>query len=111
MRRAFRQLMYLTLMTVLAISSCKPEEGVIIDNPFESCEDAIIRDYGEPALDGCGWVVDVSTIIYKPVNLLEEFEIDGLEVLIKYDILDSTNCGMVQFAFNAISINEIYKKP
>ena len=63
------------LMTVLAISSCKPE-SVIIDNPCESCEDAIIRDSGEPALDGCGWVVDVSTIIYKPVNLLEEFKID-----------------------------------
>ncbi len=29
------------------------------DSSCNSCEDAIIRNFGDPALDGCGWVVDV----------------------------------------------------
>jgi len=34
--------------------------------------DATIYDYGEPALDGCGWVVEVGNEIYKPTNLAPE---------------------------------------
>lgn len=105
-----RFLIFLSFITILVISSCSKEEGIVNGSLCDNCEDAVIRDFGDPALDGCGWVVDVSTIIYKPQNLLPEFEIDGLEVQIRYDILDSTNCGFNQFAFNAIFITEIHKK-
>ena len=65
---------------------------------------------GNPALDGCGWVVEVASIIYKPQNLLPEYKIDSLEVKMKYKVLDSVNCGLVKNAHNAIFIEEIHRK-
>ena len=105
-----RQLIFLAFMTILLIISCKSKEGAVNDSNCSTCEDAVIRDFGDPAQDGCGWVVDVSSIIYKPQNLLPEYRIDSLEVRIKYKVLDSVNCGLIKNAHSAIFIEEIHKK-
>ncbi len=105
-----RQLFFLVFMTILVISSCKSKQDVLHDNSNNIWEDAVIRDFGDPALDGCGWVVDVSSIIYKPQNLLPEYRIDSLEVRIKYKVLDSVNCGLVKNAHSAIFLEEIHRK-
>ncbi len=97
-------------MTILVISSCISKQGVVNDSTCRTCEDAVIRNFGDPALDGCGWVVDVSSIIYKPQNLLPEYRIDSLEVRIKYKVLDSVNCGLVKNAHSAIFLEEIHRK-
>jgi len=97
-------------VNVLIISSCKSKEWAVNDSGCSTCKDAVIRDFGDPALDGCGWVVDVSSKIYKPQNLLSEYRIDSLEVRIKYKILDSVNCGLVKNAHSAIFIEEIHRK-
>lgn len=101
----------LFFITVLLIfSACKSKEGAISDITCNSCEDATIRYYGDPALDGCGWVVAASSTIYMPNNLLPEFYVDSLEVRIKYKVLDRVNCGLVKDAYPSIFIEEIYKK-
>ncbi len=90
------------LLMIMTLSSCNKEDN------FES---AVVRDFGDPAVDGCGWVVDISSIIYKPKNLPTEFEVDNLEVKMKYDKLDSkTNCGFALDVYDEIHIKEIYKK-
>lgn len=90
------------LLMIITLSSCIKEDD------FES---AVIRDFGDPAVDGCGWVVDISSIIYKPKNLPTEFEVDNLEVKMKYDILDSkANCGFAHDVYDEIHIKDIYKK-
>jgi hypothetical protein len=97
-------------MAIPVISSCKSKQGVVNDSSCSTCEDAVIRDFGDPALDGCGWVVDVSSIIYKPQNLLPKYRIDSLEVRIKYEVLDSVNCGLVKNAHSTIFIEEIHRE-
>ena len=98
-----KRIIFFALITIITISSCTETEEVSCE---EDCfENAIIRDFGNPVVDGCGWVVDISSIIYKPENLPSEFEIDELEVKIKYDTLSSKACGF----FN-IYIKEIHKK-
>ncbi len=104
-----RQLIFLAFWTILVISSCKSKEGVVDDRDCSTCEDAVIRDFGDSALDGCGWVVDVSSIIYKPQNLFPEYRIDSMKVRIKYKVLDSVNCGLVKNAHSAIFIEEIHR--
>ena len=77
----------------------------------ESCEDALIRRfYGEPASDGCGWVVKASETIYMPKNLLPEFYTDSLKVRINYRVLERVNCGLLKDAHPSIFIEEIYTK-
>ena len=105
-----RRLIFLAFINILVISSCKSKEGAANDSPCNTCENAVIRNFGDPALDGCGWVVDVSSVVYKPQNLLPEYKIDSMEVRIKYKVLDSVNCGLVKNAHSAIFIEEIHKK-
>jgi hypothetical protein len=105
-----KNLFFITITTLLIFSACKSKKGAVSDTACNSCEDAIIRNYGDPALDGCGWVVDVSSIIYMPKNLLPEFYVDSLNVRIKYNVVERVNCGMVKDAHQAIFIEEIQKK-
>lgn len=94
-----KRLFFLILIMVLAISACKKEDT------FEA---AVIKDFGDPAVDGCGWVVEVATIIYKPQNLPSEFEIDNLDVNIIYDKLtNKADCGLAQNLYQEIYIKEI----
>ena len=105
-----KHLILFAFTSILIISACKTKEKTIItDGPCNSCEDAVVYFYGDPALDGCGWVVDVSSTIYKPSNLPVEFNEDKLEVRIKYKVLDSVRCGMMT-KYKGMYIEEIVKK-
>lgn len=70
---------------------------------------ATIRDYGPVAADGCGWVVQLSDSVYKPQEELPEaFQIDSLEVEIKYKVLSSrAPCGFNLNAFAEIDLKSI----
>jgi len=105
-----KNLFFITITTLLIFSACKSKGGAVSDTTCNSCEDAIIRNYGEPALDGCGWVVEASSTIYMPKNLLPEFYVDSLKVRIKYNVLERVNCGLVKDAHPSIFIEEIEKK-
>lgn len=70
----------LILIIVLSAAACNS------DNEFEKTT-ATIFDSGDPALDGCGWLVVIDEELFKPLNLPSEFEEDGLVVEITYKIL------------------------
>jgi len=105
-----KQLLLIGLTFILIISGCKSKEGLITEGSCDSCEDAIVRFLGDPALDGCGWVVKIASKNHTPTNLPPEYTIDGLEVRIKYKTLDLVNCGMLKDAHHAILLEEIKKK-
>ena len=47
---------------------------------------AIIMWYGEPAVDGLGWVLKIdSQKIEKPSNLAKDFQVNGLKVNLTYE--------------------------
>ncbi len=105
-----KNLFFIALTTLLFFSACKGKKDSVSNSMCDSCEDAIIRFYGEPALDGCGWVVDVSSEIYMPTNLLPEYQQKDLPVKIKYKVLERVNCGLVKDKYPSMLIEEIYKK-
>ena len=98
-----KQTIIFTLTIIMTLSACNKE------NKFEN---AIIRDYGDPAVDGCGWVVDISSTIYTPRDLPTQFQVDKLEVKMKYDILDSKfKCGVfLQLSYDEIHIRNIKRE-
>ncbi len=106
-----KNLFFIAITTLLIFSACKSKGGgAVSDTSCNSCEDALIRNYGDPALDGCGWIVEASSTIYMPKNLLPEFYVDNLKVRIKYEVLERVNCGLLKDAHLSIFIEEIYKK-
>ena len=90
------------------------DDGKVYDNScFADCagvsyndglcpdeRDGVVLDLGDPALDGCGWVIqfdfDDETINYRPIDLADEFLTDGLNVRVNYTLqLDQEPCGLV----------------
>ena len=91
--------------------------GIIVFMAF-SCEKddeyikgvGIILDAGDPAVDGCGWLIGISDQIYKPIELDEQFQTDSLEVNLEYKILGSEwNCGWRLEKYKEINIKDIEK--
>ena len=74
-------------------------------------ENAVVKDFGSPAVDGCGWVIEISSEIYKPMELPQAFQVDELPVKVKYERLSSkANCGFAQNVYHQIDIREIEKR-
>jgi hypothetical protein len=94
-----KRISLLFLVFFLSMAACKKESKLLI---------ASVRDGGDPAVDGCGWLMDISSETYKPENLPEEFKVDGMDVQIKYEKLDSmADCGFSQDVYDVIHLDEI----
>ena len=83
-------------------NSCFAEcEGVSFSpGPCPIEQDGIILNLGDPALDGCGWVVrftdGTETVDYRPSPIAVDFLIDQLEVRVKYNVtLIDEACGLI----------------
>ncbi len=94
-----KQKFLIILYTFFLFSACKKEEEL---------ENGIVKDFGSVSLDGCGWAVEILSNIYKPIELPIEYQVNNLNVKIKYTILNSkTNCGWAQDVYDEIEIHEI----
>ena len=94
-----KRLSLLILICIFIISACE-KEGEFVN--------AVILDGGDPALDGCGWLIEISSVSYKPQNLPDIFKVDSMEVEIKYNKLNTkADCGFAQDVFDEISLDEI----
>jgi hypothetical protein len=58
----------------IALTACDKDDN------NEKIEIGIVKDFGDPSVDGCGWIIEISSKSYKPQNLAEEFEINNLKV-------------------------------
>ncbi len=89
---------YAILLAAFIILSCDKNDFV----------DATVYDFGEPAVDGCGWVIEVGSEFYKPTNLEPQYQIDQLEIKIDFEKLSSrANCGLLPNAYQEIEIIKI----
>jgi hypothetical protein len=88
--KQFITLIFILVLPALIISSCKKGTNDIKAN-------AIIIDTGDPAADGCGWLIKINSTdsTYSPKNLPVLYQIDSLKVHISYKRLTTRfGCGM-----------------
>ncbi len=95
------------LVAVVLFASCMQEQD-------ENCEYGFTRgtvvDLGSPQVDGCGWVIQIGSVYYHPLNLTMDFEISDLPVLIKYRTdPEEFRCGRGGMIYQSIRITEIRK--
>lgn len=77
---------FLTLLSIN--SSCKKEKEKLV------FYEGIIRDYGSPSVDGCGWMIKIDGIDYMPVNLSERYRNNGRAVILAFKVINEKyECG------------------
>lgn len=103
MKKATKLSLSLILLFSLAIvtSSCQRDESDII---------AYVIFLGDPNVsDSCGWLIETerNTRRFKPLNLPESFEEEGLRILVSFEIeSNSIVCGLGQ-NYREITITDI----
>ena len=98
------KILVIILLFFIALTACDK------DDHNEKFEIGIIKDLGDPSVDGCGWIIEISSKSYKPQNLAEEFKIDNLKVELKCNKLESkATCGFSE-PIDEIYIEDIKKK-
>ena len=92
------------------------DDGVTYGNAcFAECEgvtytvgycpetaDGLVRDLGDPALDGCGWVLEIpvnnEVVTVRPDELGDLFKVDSLAVRVDFkQTLETSVCGLSGF--------------
>ena len=98
--------LFLMLTVGIIAVSCDKKS----DSGFQSTN-GLVLNYGDPEVDGCGWVIKVDTVVYSPVNLDPGFKQDSLKVKLNYQILNTYSpCGWKVQAYKKIKIISIKKK-
>jgi hypothetical protein len=95
-------LLLLPFCVVLLGAGCEKDE------PDVQQADGLVLYYGNPAVDGCGWMIKIDNIEYSPTNLDSKFQQDSLKIILYYDTLNSTwNCGWRDPGYQQIKIIDI----
>lgn len=89
MKNILKSILFIAFTGVLLSSACKEASGHSTDNPVVLGEDyelAVIKDMAGD--DGCGFLVSIAKVnqeqLFVPVELDDEFKVDGLRVRVKY---------------------------
>lgn len=91
------------LLLTLLICSCSNDDFEIIE------VDGIIVDVsGMAGLEDCGFMVRIQGELYNPTHLNNQYEQDGLDVLLKVEFLNTrANCSTLALAPQNIRIEQI----
>jgi hypothetical protein len=82
-------------MMFLTTTTCQKNTYYEDRYPNQLEDMATVLDTGNPALDGCGWLIKVGSTSYSPDNLPNDFKFNNAQVKIKYIISDAKfNCGL-----------------
>ncbi|QQL50621.1 hypothetical protein [Mucilaginibacter ginkgonis] len=83
------RLIYCSLICfLLALSSCKKDSKDQNVLGTYNGIDATVIDAGNPASDGCGWMIVIDKVAYYADNLDEKYKKANLKVKISYDLLN-----------------------
>lgn len=95
------------LVLILALLSCKEDE--LVCPVGEETVEGLLRYSGSPAADGCGWLIEINSKSYSPVNLPAGYQKqEDQRVLVSYILLnDKFSCGLVPTQFDKIKLTEI----
>ena len=106
MRRIFRLVIILCGISGIVTFSCRKAENKLPSQNFNV--QGTVLFFGEPEVDGCGWMIKVDDELFSPVSLDPVFKKDNLKVIIDYNILNSTwNCGWRVPGYFQIDIRNI----
>ena len=90
---------------IIAVSCDKKSD------PNLQSANGLVLNYGNPEVDGCGWVIEVDKVVYSPVNLDKTFKQDSLKVKIDYQVLNTYfSCGWRTPGYRQIKITSIKKQ-
>ncbi len=97
-----KKFLCLITLTVAAFTySCKDKNYV----------NATIIDTGLPAADGCGYIVQIDTTRYSPLNLADKYKVNNLAVEVDFKKEgDGFSCGFNPKLIETIKINKIKKR-
>ncbi len=95
------------LVLVFEIFGCK-QNSEEVGSQYQK---GLILYLGDPAVDGCGWMVQVNDSLYSPINLDPKFQVESLKVTLNYTVLSSTwKCGWRTPGYKEINIGSIQKQ-
>lgn len=105
MRNFIRILFVCSALPIMAVD-CRSDVKAL--GEISEAQKAIVLFAGDPAVDGCGWLLDIENKLYAPVNLNPKFQVDSLGVTVKYEVQPGTwNCGWRTPGYQKIEIKEI----
>ena len=100
--KKIKLLFFVFILGFVAVSCDKKNESEF------QMQNGLVLNYGNPAADGCGWVIRIDKVDYSPVNLDTNFQKDSLKVVVDYQVLKSTfNCGLNDYGYQQIKIVSI----
>ena len=111
MKKLIKNKCALVLMLIVGLMavSCDNKSDLTLQSA-----NGLVLNYGDPAADGCGWVIQVDKVIYSPVNLDTTFQQDSLKVAVVYQSLNSYSlCGWLTQGYRGyreIKITSIKKQ-
>jgi hypothetical protein len=106
MKTTFRLIIFLCGIIGITAYSCGKDEKKMSSQ--KQNVSGMVLYFGEPAVDGCGWLIKIDSVIYSPISLDSMFKKDSLKVILDYDILNSAwNCGWREPGFLQIEIKNI----
>ncbi|ADQ18084.1 hypothetical protein [Leadbetterella byssophila] len=105
MKIFIRILLVCSALPIMAVD-CRSDVKALSE--ISEVQKAVIVFAGDPAVDGCGWLLNIENKLYAPVNLNAKFQVDSLTVSVKYEIQSGTwNCGWRSPGYQKIDIKEI----
>ncbi len=103
------KILFIPIMILCMALSCNKEEKQ--DFILKQNVMGIVRYFGNPAVDGCGWLIEIDSTIYSPLVLDTNFKKDSLKVILDYNILKTTwHCGWREPGYTNIEIKNISKQ-
>ena len=96
------------LIFILFVAMCFSCNDAKVDYHYV---DAVIVYTGDPNVDGCGYMLKVDTISFKPQNLPLDFQQDELNVKVDFSFDGKQYfCGDLPYSKKTVTINSIKKK-
>jgi len=97
----------LLVLSFLVVSCSKDKELLGTD-----WEEGVVTFTGDPAVDGCGWLIVSEGVSYSAVSLPNEFLEEGLDVWYKAKVLrEYLLCGLEGTKIEILEFSEVIKKP
>lgn len=97
-----KKLLFISFLYI-CISGCSNSDIDILE------VQATIIDVRETiGLESCEWLLDIDGTLYKPSYLPPSYEVEGLRVLAKIELLNTkANCGSLNNQIETIRIEQI----
>jgi len=104
--KTISKILFAFAIFLLMAFSCKEDEEKM-DSQKQNVSGLVLY-FGDPAVNGCGWLIEIDSVIYSPILLDSMFKKDSLKIILDCDILKTTwNCGWREPGYPNIEIKKI----